>query len=313
MRGRSVASATARTWASMPGLRTAGCSTASTISAPSTPRSAASTVSSMVWSVSLLDDPAMSGTSTAARTARHSADLLVVVEHRALAGGARRPPGRHCRGRRANGPVRPPRRGRARPSSSNGVTMAVSTVPNRAISRTLVAPVVILEPYQPAPLRPPSLLLPEGHVSGARRAGGPALRAPETGGCRLGQATPARSGRDLVLHGELVVLGAGVDPVLELDDAELVELGGAASRRRRRAGRASCSSGTILVNSICWKSCALGDAITSWMVSLTGRPMRSQTSCCRKRSRMRTAASKANSWRSRSSAVVSSCVVLLER
>ena len=55
-----------------------------------------------------------------------------------------------------------------------------------------------------------------------------------------------------------------------------------------------------------WKPTRSGDCMTSWTASFTGMPMRSHTSCCRKRSRMRTAASNANSWRSRSSAAVSS-------
>ena len=46
--------------------------------------------------------------------------------------------------------------------------------------------------------------------------------------------------------------------------------------------------------------------------SLGSTPMRSQTSCCRNRSRMRTAASKANSWRSRISAADELRVVLLQ-
>ena len=114
-------------------------------------------------------------------------------------------------------------------------------------------------------------------------------------------ASGNRQARALALaEGERLVLLAGVGPVLELDDAELVELRGAASRRRRRAGRASCSSGTILENSICWNSwrCRGLQRRARPHVLRRSTPMRSQTSCCRKRSRMRTAASNANSWRS---------------
>ena len=64
--------------------------------------------------------------------------------------------------------------------------------------------------------------------------------------------------------------------------------------------------GTIFEKSIIWNICCSGAMFTTLMASLTGTPMRSHTSCWRKRSRMRTAASKANSWRSRISAASSS-------
>src|SRR5205085_9137498 len=45
--------------------------------------------------------------------------------------------------------------------------------------------------------------------------------------------------------------------------------------------------GTIFENSICWNITRSGACMTSWVACLTSTPMRSQTSCCRKRPRMR--------------------------
>ena len=64
--------------------------------------------------------------------------------------------------------------------------------------------------------------------------------------------------------------------------------------------------GTIFENSICWNIWRPGSFITNWTASLVSMSMRARTSCCSRRSRMRTAASKANSWRSRISSSVSS-------
>ena len=125
---------------------------------------------------------------------------------------------------------------------------------------------------------------------------------------RRGQASSASRAKALVLV-------AGVGPVLELDDAELAELlaqPGLASSRRRRAGRASCSWARSWRTAAAGTSAARATSSPATTASYTSTPMRSHTSCCRKRSRMRTAASNANSWRSRISAPVSSVVVLLE-
>src|SRR5688572_5951139 len=57
--------------------------------------------------------------------------------------------------------------------------------------------------------------------------------------------------------------------------------------------------GTILEKSIDWNMSRSGVCSSTLTASPTSMPMRSHTSCWRKRSRIRTAASKANSWRSR--------------
>src|SRR5215208_991703 len=63
--------------------------------------------------------------------------------------------------------------------------------------------------------------------------------------------------------------------------------------------------GTIFENSIDWNTLRSGACITMWTASFTLTPKCSKTSCWRNRSRMRTAASNANSWRSRISGPLS--------
>ena len=75
----------------------------------------------------------------------------------------------------------------------------------------------------------------------------------------------------------------------------------AASRRWRRAGRASCSSGRSSRTAVAGTdpgSSPRPGTLKTLIASLTSTPIRSHTSCWRNRSRMRTAASKANFWRS---------------
>ena len=111
-------------------------------------------------------------------------------------------------------------------------------------------------------------------------------------GYRPRQAARGSVARNLVERG---VLLAGVDPVLELDHAELGEpvaepaVGGVEEpellavrhdlreqhRLEDRHGRARSE--------------------LTWIISCTSTPSRSHTSCCRNRSRIRTAASNANS------------------
>ena len=101
--------------------------------------------------------------------------LLVVGEHRALAGGPAHDQAVAAVVRPASGPGRRRRRGRARPPSSNGVTMAVITGPKRAGVGHAVS-------YQCRVTGPP--LTSRSAVAGPRPAGsgrrprGPAFRRP---------------------------------------------------------------------------------------------------------------------------------------
>ena len=144
----------------------------------------------------------------------------------------------------------------------------------------------------------------------ARRSAHRHFTLPVTLGARGQEVAPQQPLRHLAVDrravGEGVLVLGRVGEVLERDGAHFGELLRAASRRRRRAGRA-CGGWARS-----WRTAGSGSrharapGSSSWTTSAFGTSRRSQTSCMIRRSFMRMAASKANSWRSRSSAALSS-------